>query len=680
MKSFCIASVVAILAIIMGLYCKSIVLFFMLCFLLLLVFLITKKKANHFILIFTCFVVFYTYTSMLENQYEQISQNYDKQEIKIQAIITSNGEEKEYKKVYKIKVEKIENLKSKEVKYEHFHLLCNVKKPKEGEINLQYGDKIELLATFEKPQSSRNEGGFDYSQYLKTKKIVGIINVKNEDIIHLQKNQINWLETKIHLIKNTLIQKIKNILPQKTQGVCIGLLLGDKTLIPENIKEDFRKSSLSHMLAISGAHVSYLLLGITTFLNGIKMHKRWSKMVVIVFLIFFMALVEFTPSVTRACIMAILTLTADIVFRKSNVYKNLGISSLLILTANPYAILDIGFQLSFGGTIGIVIFMNQKSRKEKEQSKQEIEENSLLLIKQKNKWINKILTNIKQIITVSFYANLIILPIILYHFNTFSATFLISNLLASPILGICLILGMVFIVLLLIFQPIAQLLAVLLNPILELLMQIANITGKIPFSQILLPTPNIFQILIYYFLLFFFYYAEKIADFCYTTSLSSYPKTKQFRKFSIKQESNSKKYQSQTTGGQEVGQLKSTPKQNYFKKAIVSFLIFLLLVPYITNYIPTNQLKIYFIDVGQGDCMLIQTPTKKTILIDGGGSETGSFDVGNKTLLPFLLDHHIMQIDYMMFSHLDSDHCDGMFSILEKSGAKQPKGDVKHYE
>jgi competence protein ComEC len=75
--------------------------------------------------------------------------------------------------------------------------------------------------------------------------------------------------------------------------------------------------------------------------------------------------------------------------------------------------------------------------------------------------------------------------------------------------------------------------------------------------------------------------------------------------------------------------------------------------PYIFQIIPNDKLVISFIDVGQGDSMLIQTPSRKTILVDGGGSETGSFDVGEKTLIPYLLDKGIMKIDYMMFSHFD---------------------------
>ncbi len=65
-------------------------------------------------------------------------------------------------------------------------------------------------------------------------------------------------------------------------------------------------------------------------------------------------------------------------------------------------------------------------------------------------------------------------------------------------------------------------------------------------------------------------------------------------------------------------------------------------------------MKIFFIDVGQGDSSLIITPSKKSILIDGGGSE--SYDVGKNILLPYLLDRGIMRLDYVIISHFDTDH------------------------
>lgn len=74
--------------------------------------------------------------------------------------------------------------------------------------------------------------------------------------------------------------------------------------------------------------------------------------------------------------------------------------------------------------------------------------------------------------------------------------------------------------------------------------------------------------------------------------------------------------------------------------------------------------------LGNGDSSLIVTSNNKRILVDGGGSETGSYDVGEKVLVPYLLDRKIMKIDYMIFSHFDSDHCKGLFTVMENLTVK----------
>lgn len=664
MKISLSASISTILGIITGLYLNSIALFVsIILFGLLLYFCLKKSK---YILIFLiCFTLFYTYTTINENNYQKNYETYGNKEVKVQAIIMSNPEEKEYKNTYEIKVTQIEDIESKTKSNKSFNLLCNIKK--EDNISLNYGDKIEFTSTYKLPSTKRNEGGFDYMQYLKTKKISGIVDVSLNEIKIIQKNQAPFIKTIIHNFKNSLITKVTKILPQNTAGICIGLLLGDKTLISEEVQNNFKQSSLSHMLAISGAHVSYILLGITTFLQIFKLHKRWSKIIIIAFLIFFMALVGLTPSVTRACIMSIISLLAGILFRKPNIYQNLAISSIIILLINPYSLLDIGFQLSFGGTIGIVLFMqnNEKSKLEVEKDevkevkneleveKNEIKEvkNELEIVKNERKakekkenLVYKILNYVKQIVKVSVSANLIILPIMIYHFNTISATFLISNILASPILAISLIIGLIFIIFALIFSPIAIIISYFLNVILQMLIQITNFTSKLPYSQILISTPEFWQIALYYFILLTFKY-------------------KQSKNNNI---IDKKSLHLEATNNYNLSLITIVLK---YQKLILIIEILILIFPYFIK-LPTSNVNIYFIDVGQGDSTLIETPSRKTILIDGGGSEFGSFDVGEKTLLPYLLYKNIMKIDYIMFSHFDSDHCGGLLTIMQKIKVK----------
>ena len=602
MKPFCNATLGAILGIIMGLYFKSMALFV---FIIIIIGIVIFKKYIKQLIVFTiCFILLFTYTCILENKYENIYKQYNNRTIKIYGQVVSSAKENEYYTTYKIKITKVQVIETNEIIKEKFNVLCSIKN-NEGKVILRYGDIVTITGVFEKAKTQTNEGGFDYSSYLKTKQIAGTINVNRKDI-NIVENKTSIFSI-ISNLKENLIQNVKQILPSEEGLLCISLLLGEKGELSEDIQKSFRKSSLSHMLAISGAHLSYILLGITNFFSFLKFHKRWGNIFVIVFLIFFMVLTGLTPSVTRACIMCILNLLANILFKKSNIYNNLAISSFIILLFNPYALLDIGFQLSFGGTIGIVIFsskMTKKKNSEKEQNKsEEIKVVKILFY--------KILNSIKQMAIVSLAANIIILPIMIYYFNTLSLSFIISNILASYILGFCLKLGMVFIILS--FTPIAKLISYFLKPILQLLIFIADISSKLSFSQILIPTPKIWQIIIYYILILFLFYKKQINTYI------------------LAHLSNKKIY-----------------------KITILILVFIIISPYIFSVIPQNKLKINFVDVDQGDCTLITTPQNKTILIDGGGNE--NFNVGERTLLPYLLDKGILKIDYIIISHFDTDH------------------------
>lgn len=104
-----------------------------------------------------------------------------------------------------------------------------------------------------------------------------------------------------------------------------------------------------------------------------------------------------------------------------------------------------------------------------------------------------------------------------------------------------------------------------------------------------------------------------------------------------------------------------------YKKHIIILIIIIIILNQIN--IPNNKLKIYFIDVGQGDSCLIITPKNKKILIDGGGSE--NYNIGENILIPYLLSRKINKIDYIMISHFDTDHCDGLLTVMEKLKVKK---------
>ena len=532
--------------------------------------LITKNKK--IIVILICLIISIGYVSILENKYSKISD----MPIKEMVTITSDIQEKEYKKVCTAKI--VRNNKK---------ILINIKMSQDIP-SMKYGDSLYIEGEFKQPEEARNYKGYNYKQYLKTKKIIGTVELEKVKILKSSNGSF------IHNIQKYIRDTINGTLTDEEGNLLLAILLGDKDKLSEDIQESFNTSNLSHMLAVSGAHVSYIILGLTYVLQNSIIGKKNGKIVCIIFLLAFMAITNFTPSVTRACIMAILTLFSSIIYRKSDVYTNISVAALITLIFNPYGLLDLGFQLSYGGTIGIIIFIKRIQEKKSN---------------------SKVINYIKQMALVSIYANIIIIPIMMYHFNTVSFTFIISNIMASPILGIIVITGFLFIIASITVKPLTRLIAIFIKPILSILIKISQICSKLPFSNILVVTPYMFNVISYY----------AIILYC----------------------------------------IKS--KKNNKCKIIICLLIVLILINFII-YIFPQKLRIFFIDVGQGDSTLIITPDKKTVLIDGGGSD--SFDVGKKVLLPYLLDRRILKIDYVLISHFDTDHCGGILTIMEKVKVK----------
>ena len=368
------------------------------------------------------------------------------------------------------------------------------------------------------------------------------------------------------------------------------------------------------MLAVSGSHITYIISAFSILME--KKNKRITKIITIIFLIFFMALTGFTASVVRASIMGILILTAGLVHRKSDTINNLGIASLIILICNPYTIIDAGFWLSFAGTMGIILL--------EEPINSYFQKFKICKIKPISWIINSF--------TITFAANIIIIPIMAYMFSTFSMTFWISNILAAPVMEFVTIYGFLIYFISIFLLPLAKFLGIILNFSLNSLIKIAEITSLIPGSSIYIKTPYLLECIIYYLILFLIFNWKRIKE---------------------KLENNKI--------------LEKIKKNSY--KYISIILIFIILTNTISNKI-FQEIKIYFVDVGQGDSTLIQTIEGKNILIDGGGSEFGSFDVGESILLPYLLDRRITTIDYLMISHFDSDHIGGVFAILENLKVK----------
>ena len=449
--------------------------------------------------------------------------------------------------------------------------------PKDVE-KLEYGSIIKINAQYTEATRDRNYGGFNYKTYLRTKKIYGIFNVEDVEIVK------NGSDNIIIKLRKYIKSKLREKLKKENSELAISLIVGDRSHISSEVEDNFKKANLMHMLAISGAHFSYVIL-IATFISNRLQHKRLGQLIQIIAIIFFMNLTGNTASVVRAGIMSILLIGSSICKRQNDSLNNIAISAIIQIINNPYIIFDSGFMLSYSGVLGIILFYKKIS--------EHIHFKSIAL-------------------TIS--ANIFIIPIMIYNFHTISGSFIISNICASWLLGIIIILEFISLCI-----PI-KLLYMILDLLIMMLRKIAEICANIPFAQMYVPRYAIFFVIVIYILIF-----------C---------------------------------------------RKSKCRKYVYSFLTIGVSILLIVNFTDVYQdrMRINFIDVGQGDSCLIRYKGTN-IMIDSGGSlsknkDGKSYDIGENVLNNYLLNRGITRLDYIMASHFDEDHSQGFVFLLKNMKVK----------
>ena len=374
-----------------------------------------RRYLRYLKLIFTKNVVFLIFiTSIISNlivlNKENSRNNIQKylseiDKIKLEAVIIQDKIDKEYKDTYKIKA-KINNKKV------YFYL--DVKKSKKQE--LKYGDKIYLEGKYKIPETQRNYKGFDYNKYLKQENILGTIEA--EKVVLKDKNQLNKVFLLANKISIKIEEKIKELISGDIYAVTIGLSVGNTEFIDEELEENFKNAGLLHILAVSGTHMTYLILGTSIVFKNI-IGKKKTYILSIFTILLYILITGFSASIYRAAIMGIVMLISKIIYRKNDVWTSIGISLIVLLIYNPYLILDLGLQLSYGGTIGIILYQKHISK---------FLEKKLVKEEKSEKVLSKILKLVIEIISVTISAQIVIIPIMVYTLNTVNTYFLISNL------------------------------------------------------------------------------------------------------------------------------------------------------------------------------------------------------------------------------------------------------------
>jgi len=233
---------------------------------------------------------------------------------------------------------------------------------------------------------------------------------------------------------------------------------------------------------------------------------------------------------------------------------------------------------------------------------------------------SKIIIWVRNPLAVSTAAWIGIFPLSAYFFSKVSIISIISNIFIIPLTGIAVILGFITFFIGLVSISLAGVIANINYLILNIITLIAKSFSSFPFAFVYVAQPSVLIIILYYLTVFF------IIEIFYKKAIS----------------------------------------QNIRKKAVFGILLIILLLIIVQILYPADNLKVTFINVGQGDCILIEAPNKINILIDGGGTPQSNFDVGNKIVIPYLRRKGINEIDLLVLTHPHLDHLEGLLPIIRE--------------
>jgi competence protein ComEC len=486
-----------------------------------------------------------------------------------------------------------------------------------------YGDVLRITG---KPETPPQYDDFNYRDYLAKQGIYSVINYPRIEILDTGTGfkPLAW----IYALRNRLSQSLSQALPEPQASLAQGILLGLRGNIPSSLNQAFSSTGTTHVLAISGINITIvigMLLAAGTWLFG----KRYSIYIwLALFTIWLYALLTgMNPPVVRGAIMGSLFLLAEFLGRQSSASIALTFAAAVMVGIQPQVLWEASFQLSFLAMAGLIFispYLQTWFRK------------GVTSAAGKEGTTASLGNFIADSFAVTLAAILATWPIIAYYFHIVSfvglpATFF--AVLALP--GIIITTALVAVVGLL-APSLAWVLGWISWLFISYFMLVVRAFDALPFSSVRLENVEAWQIWLYYILLALaaaaIYYRHQLIDLCHLAASKIMP---------------------------ELSKASSRASKVPKKWVIAPLLLAAILIWVAILNMPDDKLHVSILDVGQGDAILIQTPSHQNILIDGGPSPR-AIDLELSKKLPFW----DRTIDLIISTQPQSDHITGLTEVL----------------
>lgn len=483
---------------------------------------------------------------------------------------------------------------------------------KEEKINsLREGMHVRLEGMLVLPELPRNPGQFNRRIYESGKKIDFYL--ENPTVLEV-KEQRSGVREVVEIWKTEMMNRCEKIYPDSEASILEAMLFGEKRELSGDIKELYQAAGISHVLVISGLHISLLALAVAGILRRLGFPMPVWVILSVGVLAGYGILIGQPTTAVRALLMFFVLQGARLLGRSYDLLSALAFAGILMLLDNPDLILDGGCRLSFCAVIGVGWYVSEKNKifrsiGEKEKRKNRGKGG-------KGSSAGAILENIRA----GWYLWLFTLPVMLDTFYQVSVVGILWNLVAIPLLPVIIASGGLGVVLAGWNIFLGSLAGSPAYGMLQLYQEIGNISEKLPVGMWTPGQPSKPVIAGYYLVIFLLVLVEK--------QLIKREKRWKIRKIFPGME-------------------------------LCSMLLLLLLMAH-----PWQQReKITFLDVGQGDASLLQSGGQ-TLLLDGGS--TSQKNVGTYVILPYIKQQGISCLEAVVLTHTDQDHINGVTEVLEE--------------
>ncbi len=470
-------------------------------------------------------------------------------------------------------------------------------------IAVRYGDEIRGRFRLRHPRRFENPGAFDYPAYLASRRI--FLEGWTREPVEVEPASSGFRPLAVIFgVRAMLLERLDAALPSAQAGLLKAIVLGDRSGVTAEMQRAFLDSGTYHVLAISGLHVGILAGALFGLFRLGRASPRLAAAAAALLVTFYAALTGAGASVVRAAVMADAYLLAIVLDRRSDLLNSLALAALALLWWNPRFLHDVGFQLTFLATLGIVLLLPRCVSR-------------LGVLPRPLRWA-------LESVAITVAATVVTLPVLASSFNRVAPVGVLANIPVVPLSGAITTLGAAMCgVLLVVPEGLAW-----LNQtnvwLADALFALARWFAGWPWSSLRVYTPTAGMIVAYY---------AAVAS-----ALWAVPTV---------------------PGG-------GGASRRWARWAAVGCCLILLVQVQgrLHPAVEDGLVRVTMLDVGQGEAILVEVPGRGRMLVDAGGLLGDGFDVGERVIAPFLWHEWVDRLDVVVLTHPQSDHIGGAATIL----------------